>query len=158
MDRIDLEIAEALEEDARLSFADLAGRLAMSKTPCWKRVKALEESGVVTGYHASLSPAALGLGVEAFVQIVLAPEEAPAFEAAVLRHPFVRRCHATTGDGDYLVHLVARDIAGLDRTLREELARMPGVQRTRTFVATREIKADGRLALAARAAGLPGAR
>ncbi len=156
MDQIDLEIAEALEADARLSFADLAAGLNMSKTPCWKRVKALEEAGVLTGYHASLSPGALGLGVEAFVQIVLEPEEAPAFEAAVIRHPFVRRCHATTGDGDYLVHLVAKDIAGLDRTLREELARMPGVQRTRTFVATREIKASHRLAAAAKAAGLPG--
>lgn len=152
MDRVDLEIIAALESDARLSFADLAAGTGMSKTPSWKRVKALEAAGVVTGYHAALSPAALGLSVEAFVQIVLRPEEADAFEAAVLRHPFVWRCHATTGDGDYLVHLVARDIAALDRILRQDLARMPGVRRTRTFVATREIKSGHHLAEAARAA------
>jgi DNA-binding Lrp family transcriptional regulator len=153
MDRIDLDILVALEADARLSFADLAAGAGMSKTPSWKRVKALEAAGVITGYHAALSPAALGFAVEAFVQIVLKPEEADGFEASVLRHPLVWRCHATTGDGDYLVHLVAQDIAALDRVLRQDLARMPGVQRTRTFVATREIKSGHLLAKAARAGG-----
>lgn len=151
MDQIDLDLLADLEGDARLSFADLAERRRMSKTPVWKRVKALEEAGVILGYGAALDAAALGFGIEAFVQVTLSFDAADRFEAAVRAHPAVARCHATTGAGDYLLHIIAADVAALDRLLRQEIARMPGVARTETVVSTRAIKTRHSLANAVKA-------
>ncbi|WP_246161405.1 Lrp/AsnC family transcriptional regulator [Segnochrobactrum spirostomi] len=154
MDSIDRKIIRALEADARLSFAALADAVALSKTPCWARVKALEEAGLIRGYRTDLDPARLGLALEAFVQVSIDFEFADAFETAAKRHPLVRRCHATTGEADYLLDLLAPDMAALDTLLRHEICRFPGVKRTVTFMATREIKADAPLAAAAEAAGV----
>lgn len=142
MDAIDRKIVKALEADARISFAELADMVGLSKTPCWKRVKALEEAGVIRNYRARLDPSRLGFGVEAFVQLTINSVEFEAFETAVKRHPLIWRCHATTGEADYLLHIVASDMAALDRLLRQELSRLPGVRRTVTAMATREIKGD----------------
>ena len=103
---LDQKIVTALEADARLSFAALADQVGLSKTPCWKRVKALEEAGVIRGYRTMLDPALLGFGIEAFVQISIDPERFEAFEAAVREHPLIWRCHATTGEADYLLHVL----------------------------------------------------
>lgn len=151
MDEIDLNLLAALESDARLSFGALAEAQRLSKTPVWKRIKALEEAGVIAGYAALLDPGALGFGIEAFVQVALAHDASDRFEAAVKAHPAVWRCHATTGTGDYLLHVIAADVAALDRLLRQEIARMPGVSRSETVVATRMIKARHSLAAAAKA-------
>lgn len=150
MDQIDLDLLAALEADARLSFAELAERHGLSKTPVWKRVKAMEEEGAIRGYAAQLDAAALGFGIEAFVQVTLAPDAAERFEAVVMAHPAIRRCHATTGAGDYLLHVLCSDIAMMDRLLRREIARMPGVVRTETIVSTRTVKDRHSLAAAAR--------
>lgn len=147
---LDQKIVAALEADARLSFAALADQVGLSKTPCWKRVKALEESGAIRGYRTLLDPAQLGFGVEAFVQVSIDFELFEAFETAVRLHPLIWRCHATTGEADYLLHVIAADMAGLDRLLRQELSRLPGVKRTVTSMSTREIKSDTSLASAGR--------
>ncbi|MGA1804109.1 Lrp/AsnC family transcriptional regulator [Rhizobium sp. HT1-10] len=139
---LDLRIIAALEDDARISFAALAEHVGLSKTPCWKRVKALEEAGLIRGYGTSLDPAQLGFGLEAFVQVSIDFELSDAFEAAVRRNPLIWRCHATTGEADYLLHVLAVDMASLDRQLRQELSRLPGVRRTVTSMSTREIKTD----------------
>lgn len=139
---LDQKIVTALEADARMSFAALAEHVGLSKTPCWKRVKALEEAGIIRGYRTMLDPARLGFGIEAFVQVSIDPERFEAFEAAVREHPLIWRCHATTGEADYLLHVLASDMADLDRLLRQELSRLPGVHRTITSMATREIKSD----------------
>lgn len=151
LDPIDLRIVTLLETDARISFAELAEQVGLSKTPCWKRVKALEAAGVIRGYGASLDAASLGLSLEAFVQISIDIEASRAFEAAVLRHPLIRRCHATMGEADYLLHIVASDIVALDDLLREEISRLPGVKRTVTSMSTRAIKTDMPLSAAQRA-------
>lgn len=153
MDQIDLDLLATLEADARLSFAELAERHSLSKTPVWKRVKAMEEAGAIRGYAAQLDAAALGFGIEAFVQVTLQSDAAERFEAVVMAHPAVRRCHATTGAGDYLLHVLCRDIAMMDRLLRREIARMPGVVRTETIVSTRTVKDRHSLASAAKALG-----
>ncbi|KAA0695680.1 Lrp/AsnC family transcriptional regulator [Neorhizobium sp. P12A] len=150
---IDQKIVSALEADARLSFAALAEAVGLSKTPCWKRVKALEEAGVIRGYRTMLDPAQLGFGLEAFVQVSIDFELSEAFEAAVRKHPLIWRCHATTGDADYLLHVLAADMGALDRLLRQELSRLPGVRRTVTSMSTREIKNDVSFAEAARHVG-----
>jgi DNA-binding Lrp family transcriptional regulator len=157
LDALDHKIVSALEADARISFATLADLVGLSKTPCWKRVKALEEAGVIRGYRTLLDPAQLGFGLEAFVQVSIDVERFDAFEAAVRSHPLITRCHATTGEADYLLHILATDMAALDRLLRQELNRLPGVRHTVTSMSTREIKSDISLAEAARYAGQLGA-
>ncbi|MDL2404204.1 Lrp/AsnC family transcriptional regulator [Rhizobium calliandrae] len=150
LDALDHKIISALEADARISFGALADLVGLSKTPCWKRVKALEEAGVIRGYRTILDPAQLGFGLEAFVQVSIDVELFEAFEAAVRRHPLIWRCHATTGEADYLLHILAADMAALDRLLRQELNRLPGVRHTMTSMSTREIKSDISFADAAR--------
>lgn len=140
LNALDLKIVSALEADARISFAALADQVGLSKTPCWKRVKALEDAGLIRGYTTTLDPAQLGFGLEAFVQVSIDFELSEAFEAAVQKNPLIWRCHATTGEADYLLHILAVDMAALDRQLRHELSRLPGVRRTVTSMSTREIK------------------
>ncbi|MDX3885924.1 MAG: Lrp/AsnC family transcriptional regulator [Sphingomonas sp.] len=143
MDRIDHQLLALLEADARLSFADLAERTGLTKTPCWKRVQALEQAGAIRGYRAAIDAAALGLATSAFVRVIVAFDRHDAFEAAVIRHPMILACHATVGETDYLLHVLARDLAALDDFLRGQLWRLPGVERFTTTIATREIKAAG---------------
>ena len=150
-DPIDLKLIALLEADARISFADLAEQVALSKTPCWNRVKALEEAGVIRGYGARLDTTALGFDLEAFVQISIDIEQSHAFEAAVQRHPLIRSCHATTGEADYLLHIMASDMVALDDLLREAISRLPGVKRTVTSMSTRAIKTHVSLAAAHKA-------
>ncbi|MBO9135925.1 Lrp/AsnC family transcriptional regulator (plasmid) [Rhizobium sp. B230/85] len=139
---VDLKIVSALEGDARMSFAALAEQVGLSKTPCWKRVKALEAAGLIRGYTTTLDPAQLGFGLEAFVQVSIDFELSDAFEEAVRKNPLIWRCHATTGDADYLLHILAVNMVALDRQLRQELSRLPGVRRTVTSMSTREIKTE----------------
>jgi Lrp/AsnC family leucine-responsive transcriptional regulator len=142
LDSVDRKIISALEADARISFSALADDVGLSKTPCWKRVKALEDAGVIRGYAARLDPGKLGFGIEAFIQVSIDFELSEEFEAAVRAHPLIWRCHATTGEADYLLHIVTVDMAALDQMLREELSRLPGVKRTVTSMAMREIKGE----------------
>ncbi len=146
LDRIDQKIIRLLEGNARLSFAELAEEVGLSKTPCWKRVKALEDAGVIRGYGLLADPAKMGFGLEAFVHVTISPDSFTAFEAAVVKHPLIRRCHATTGEDDYLLQIIAVDMAELDALLRQEIACLPGVRRTVTSMVTREIKTTASLA------------
>ena len=149
-----MKIMRALEADARISFAELAERVGLSKTPCWNRVKALEQTGVIRSYIARLDPGKLGFGLEAFVQVSISSVDFEAFEAAVRAHPLIWRCHATTGDADYLLHVIATDMAALDTLLRQEISRLPGVRRTVTAMATREIKGEMSFAAAVQHAAI----
>jgi Lrp/AsnC family leucine-responsive transcriptional regulator len=153
MDNLDRKIISLLEADARISFAALAEHVNLSKTPCWKRVKALEDAGIIRGYTTRLDPARLGFGIEAFIQTSVEFELSEAFEDAVRKHPLILRCHATTGEADYLLHVVAVDMADLDQMLRKEISRLPGVRRTVTSMATREIKGNVSFAAAVRHSG-----
>lgn len=143
IDQIDRRILALLEGDARLSFASLGEAVGLSKTPCWKRVQALEAAGAIRGYHATVDAASLGLGTAAFVRISVRFDMHQAFEDAVREHPMIVNCHATVGDTDYLAHILARDMADLDSFLRNELWRLPGVERFTTTIAMREIKTGG---------------
>ncbi len=151
MDQIDLHLLTLLEGDARLSYAELAEATGLTKSPCWKRVQALEEQGVIRGYRTVVEPSTLGLGAKGFVSVTVAFEQHDAFEKAAVRHPMILSCHATVGETDYLLQIMAKDLIALDAFLRGELWRLPGVQRFSTTIATREIKTDGSiLACAAR--------
>jgi Lrp/AsnC family leucine-responsive transcriptional regulator len=89
MDKLDWKIVAALERDGRQSYADLGEQVGLSKSPCWSRVKNLEESGVIEGYAARLDPIAIGLAVQSFVEVQIRFDAHTDFEAAVLAHPAV---------------------------------------------------------------------
>lgn len=143
LDRIDREILAILEEEGRLSFAELGERVGLSKSPCWKRVQALEEAGIIKGYRASIDHARLGASTLAFAHISIAFEKHEAFERAIVAHPCVLDCHATVGEADYVLRLLTRDLAALDEFLRHELWRFPGVIRFTTTLTMRTIKSGG---------------
>lgn len=139
-DRADDAILRILEKDGRLSFNDLAEQIGLSKTPTWARVQNLEKKKVITGYRAEIDPAALGLSLHAFVQVTITGTRHADFEAAVLRHPAVIECYTTAGQGDYLLHVLVSGIEALDEVLRDEISRMPGVQRQTTTIGMKTIK------------------
>jgi Lrp/AsnC family leucine-responsive transcriptional regulator len=140
---MDTSILKALESNARLSFNDLAEAVGLSKTPTWARVRELERQKVITGYHAHIDPARVGLELHAFVQVTIAAPRHGDFENAVLRHKSVIECYTTAGQADYLLHLLVSGITALDELLRAEISRMPGVQRLITTVGMKTIKQHG---------------
>lgn len=140
MDRFDRAILAELERDSRQSFGAVADKVGLSKTPCWNRVQALEQQGVITGYPAAIAPYAIGLKLSAFVQISVEFAQHPAFEKAVMDHAAILDCYTTAGEGDYLLHIVTSDVEALDGLLRGELSRLPGVQRFATTICMKTIK------------------
>ncbi|MBN8846282.1 MAG: Lrp/AsnC family transcriptional regulator [Sphingomonadales bacterium] len=146
MDRLDWKIVAALEEDGRQSFAELGETVGLSKSPCWSRVRNLEEAGVIRGYAACLDPSALGLDVQSFVEVRINLDAHAEFEAAVMAHPAVVECHTTAGDSDYMLKVFARSVDHLDELLRHDLSKLPGVHRLATVVCLKTIKQQGRLA------------
>lgn len=145
MDRLDWKILRELESDGRLSFAELGDRVGLSKTPCWGRVRRLEEAGAIDGFAARVDPAALGLAVQCLAEVRIRFDAHAAFEEAVLTHPAIMECHTTAGDNDYLLRFYARSVAHLDELLRHDLSKLPGVTRLSTKLCLKTIKARGSL-------------
>lgn len=140
MDKIDREIVRWLEQDARLSFAELGEKVGLSKTPCWQRVRTLERQGLIRGDRAELDAERLGLKVHAFVFVSIDSARHAEFEAAAAHHPAVLQCYTTAGQADHLMHLLVGEIEALDRLLRLQVRRMPGVQRIETTVCMKTFK------------------
>lgn len=139
-DAIDMRLLRALEHDGRLSFASLGDAVGMSKTPTWKRVQAMEKSGVIAGYRAVIDPAGIGLSTSAFVHVSIEFDRHEAFENAVQDEPAVLACHATVGDFDYLLQVATAGVPELDDLLRNRLRRLPGVRHFTTTLAMRDVK------------------
>ncbi len=142
----DADLLRLLQQDARLSNAELADRTAMSASSCWRRVRAMEERGVITRYAALVDPARLGLTFEAVVHVELTrhdPEAMAAFIAAVQRQPEVVECLATTGAADYHLRVICRDIEAYNRFLDDVLFRLPGLRGAQTNVVLKKIKSQG---------------
>jgi len=113
LDRTDRRILALLQQQGRMSNAELAQRVALSPAPCLRRVQRLEQSGVITGYAAEVDPHAVGLGLQAFLRVRLAthtPEEVARFSEAVRGWEEVMSCWALAGDMDYLLHVVVQDL------------------------------------------------
>ena len=141
--QVEQDILKHLEEDGRLSFAVLGERLGISKTPCWNKVHDLQNSCVIEGYSARINPSKLGLTIRALVHVVVNFSHYKDFEQAIIAHSNVRSCHAVTGEYDYVLEILARDIQEFDQLLRENLSQLPGVQRFNTAISTRMVKQDG---------------
>ncbi|MEJ8571662.1 Lrp/AsnC family transcriptional regulator [Microbaculum marinum] len=148
LDDRDRAILRALQEDGRLSNTDLADRVGLSPSACLRRVRILEESGLVAGYAMILDQKAFGFPGTAFVSITLdqqGRQALDAFESAVRAVPEIPECHLLAGQSDYLVRVVYRDAADLERIHTEILTRLPGVVRITSTLALREVKKTTRL-------------
>ena len=138
MDRTDRKILAELQKDGRLSVTELAERVGLSLSPCHRRVRALEEAGVLLGYRAQLDPAALGLNFSAMVFVTLREGDRPAveaFETALLDIAQIITAQRLFGEPDYLLQVVAQDLPAFQRLYDERLSTLPNVQRlTSTLV------------------------
>ncbi|EMV8748366.1 Lrp/AsnC family transcriptional regulator [Escherichia coli] len=150
MDNTDRKILAELQSDGRLSVTELAERVGLSLSPCHRRVRALEESGAIRGYRAQLDPGALSLDFSAIVFVTLREgdrEAVAAFEAAVTEVPQVIRAQRLFGDPDYILHVVARDLAAFQRLYDERLSALPGVQRLTSTLVMKSVVEDRGLPL-----------
>ncbi|MDM9560464.1 MULTISPECIES: Lrp/AsnC family transcriptional regulator [Bordetella] len=150
MDKTDIGILRALQEDGRASAQQLSERVGLSTAPVWRRVKALEAAGVIRGYSAQVDRAQVGLHGCMFAQISLERHSASTvenFERSVRDAPEVLECYAVTGDSDFLLKILVESPEAYDRFLHRFLFNLPGIRQTRTIVALREIKHEVRLPL-----------
>ena len=148
LDFFDRRILQALQDDARLSNVALARRVNLSASQCARRLKALERRGVVRGYNARLDLASVGLGVTAFVTVTMEKHgqaQARAFHDAVQDVAEILECQLVTGDGDYLLRVVARDLTAFSGLMTDRLMRLPGVANLRSSIALTPIKETARL-------------
>lgn len=142
LDRIDIAILEALQKDGRISNASLAERVGLSQSACSRRLDSLEKEGVVRGYHARLSNAALGHGMTAIVHISLSGQFQKTlreFEDAIKRCPNVLVCYLMSGEYDYILRIAARDLEDYERIHKEWLTAMPHVIKINSSFALREV-------------------
>lgn len=142
MDRYDRLILELLQDDGRISNKQLAERVSLSESACLRRVRALEDQGVIERYVAMLSQEKVGVSGDVLVHIGLHREEQSelaAFEEAVRQIPEVMECYLMTGEFDYLLRVVVADMADFERIHKEELTRLPGVARVNSSVAIRKV-------------------
>ena len=150
LDSIDVSILEALQHDGRLSNLDLAQRIHLSPSACLRRVKQLEESGVIAQYVALLNPKAVGALGTSFTIINLETMSNDAldhFEQAVRNEPRVLDCYYVAGSNDYLIRFTYRDAEDLESFHTEVLMRLPGVARSNSMLVLRTVKRTTALAL-----------
>jgi Lrp/AsnC family transcriptional regulator len=143
LDAIDRRILGQLQQDARMSNADLAEKVGLSASPCWRRVKRLEEEGVIRRHVTLLDADRLGLGVSVFVRVTLekhTSEHRKEFEDVVLRHDEVMECYSMTGSQDYLLRCVVRDIGSYEKFLSETIMHIPAVASVNSSFALKQIK------------------
>jgi Lrp/AsnC family leucine-responsive transcriptional regulator len=143
LDGRDHRILALLQADCRMSNADLAEAVGMSPSALWRRVRALEDNGVIERYGAVVNPGEMGLGFQAVVQVFLTrhdPEQNAAFIRAIGARGEVQECYATTGQADYHLRVLCRDLEAYNRFLEEFLFRQPSVASAQTNVVLRMIK------------------
>lgn len=150
LDQTDRKILEAIQANGRLSAQDLSDATGVPPATCWRRLKSLEESGVIKHYRAVLDREKLGLAVTAFVNITIERQYVSVvaeIERKIHARPEVLECFATTGDADFTLRVVARDIADYDRFLHTFLLELPEIGQVRSSIALREIKETTELPL-----------
>lgn len=143
LDAIDLRLLKELQNDGRLTTAELAQRVNLSQSPCWRRVNRLEINGAIRGYHAELDRKALGFDLVVFVTIGLAYQEAELiekFQDAATSIPEIVMMHSISGEDDYLLVVVSKDMSSFSTLLHETLHNLPGVKRLHSNYSLREIK------------------
>lgn len=143
LDHVDRKILKELQDNGRMTNVDLSRRVQISAPPCLRRVRALEETGVIKGYHAEIDAASLGFGVTVFVMVGLdgqSDAELRAFEAKAREWPLVRECHMLNGEYDFILKCVAPDLNAFQTFLTEDLTSAPNVDTVRTSMVVRQSK------------------
>ncbi|MBW0446227.1 Lrp/AsnC family transcriptional regulator [bacterium M00.F.Ca.ET.228.01.1.1] len=155
LDRIDIAILNELQQNARITNAELARAVNLSTTPCFNRVRALEKLGLIKQQVTLLNPEPLGLRINVFIQVSLEKQVTQAlrhFEEAIDKRPEVMECYLMSGDADYLLRVVVPDMPSLERFILEQLTTIPGVANIRSSFALKQVRY--RTALPLPAAGL----
>lgn len=150
LDRTDLRMLAELQANGRIPVVELADKVALSATACQRRLKKLEDAGVIARYAAILDPAAFGLGIEAFVRVAIerqSKDATQAFEAAIRARPEVRACYVMTGDQDFLLHVQVTDLAAFAEFSMRVLIGLPGVRDVRSSLVLEAIKRDEGLSI-----------
>ena len=147
LDRIDRRILRELQSDARLSNVELAGKVGLSESACLRRVRGLEERGVIDRYAASVDQRGLGLSVTAFVLVTLdkQADAGPSFHSHVQAEQHIVECHATSGAHDYLMKVVARDIDHFSDLMMQGILKFPGIRHVESSFSLGGIKRAGPL-------------
>ena len=143
LDPADIRLLAELQRDARQTTAELAAAVNLSTSPCWRRIKRLEEDGVIEGYRAVLHRRALGWGVLVFVNVSIddhSEAEARAFERAVAALPEIVACWSVAGSSDFLLQVVARDLDTYAEFAMTTIRRLPGIKAMQTTFTLKEVK------------------
>ncbi len=150
LDKIDLKILKAMQEDASRSAAEIAEAVGLSQSPCWRRIQRLKDEGYISKIVAVLNPDKLNLRTQLFVQVKMSradPVNKDEFAAVIRSFPEVMECHVILGAFDFLLRIVAQDIQAYEKFFFEKLARVPGIQEVNSYVGISEIKATTALPL-----------
>lgn len=150
LDRTDYKILRELQRNARLSTTELAEQVALTPSPCWRRLKALESGGYLRGYRAELDPRKLGYGVTAFVNILLESHSRDlgiAFERAVMEIPEILSCHNVSGHFDFLLQVIAKDLESFGDFARDNIRCLPGVKEMNSSFSLKEVKVSKEIPL-----------
>ena len=144
LDKIDREILSLLQEDGRMTNVDLAERVGLTAPPCLRRVRALEQAGVIRGYHADCDAAKLGYPITVFAMVSLrsqAEQDLAQFEQHIATIPEVRECHMLNGEIDFILKIVAPDLESFQRLLTTQLTAAPNVASVKSSLTIRTAKA-----------------
>jgi Lrp/AsnC family transcriptional regulator, leucine-responsive regulatory protein len=147
-DPVDRQLLSALQKNGRTTVGELAELVSLSPSPCWRRVRQLEESGLIAGYHARLDRQLLGYGVLGFVHLAMhdhTQEKADAFEREVVALPQVLSCHNLSGRYDYQLEVIARDLETFSEFVRNNIRGLPGVREISTSFSLKEVKRSSEL-------------
>ena len=151
IDALDRKLLDALQRRGRLSAQELADETGQSApATCWRRLKSLTDIGLIKGYHASLDREKLGYHICAFVHVSIERQNKDVieeFEKKVLDRPEVQECYATTGEADYTLRVIAKDIRDYDTFMQRFLFELPGVSHVETSIALREVKQSANVPL-----------
>jgi Lrp/AsnC family transcriptional regulator, leucine-responsive regulatory protein len=161
LDRRDVDILMELQRDSRQSVQQLAAKVGLSTTPCWKRVKDLEAAGVIRGYGAHVDRSRVGLQLCVLAEVVLSQHTEALvreFERAVASCPQIISCYSTTGAADYSIMVLVADIKSYESFLHDTAFKLPGVTHIRSSVVLKEVKAAAGVPIGEAARGARPAR
>ena len=148
MDNYDKKIMQALQLNGRISNKDLADHVSLSQAPCWRRVDALEKKGLIQGYTAIVDQQLLGLNLTAFAQISLDNHHAETvekFDQGIQQWPEILECHATSGEYDFLLKIVAQDMSAYNQLIYEKILRLPSIRSVNTSFSMQQKKRTSQL-------------
>ena len=141
-DATDRRILEVIQEEARISNSELADRIGLSPSPCWRRVRTLEDEGVIERYVTLVNAKAVGLPITVFATVALEKQVESAlesFERAVMERPEVMECNLMTGEFDYLLRVVVPDLAAYERFLMDHLTRIKGIASIKSSFSLKQV-------------------